>query len=171
VVGISTGVNRLGSFDWDLPAQLSVYDLFRGLVTLPRPIVEIDALILPRCELRLEPFVDRSGELLGGLDAGDALDELHIPHTVKVQLVGRRDLVGLERLLTEERDGNTVAAAVIVRAGVERLVNVAYEMDDEPQRIRPRSRIARRVLEDLDLLGKSDGDAAFYWIAGEASFG
>src|SRR4029077_19992402 len=120
-------------FDWDLSIEHSVRDLFRVLVTFPRPIVEVDALLLPRCELRLEPFVDSSGELLDGLAAGDAFDELRVPHAVEVQLIGRRSFIFLQRLLAEERDGNTVPAAVVVRAAVQGLVNITCEMNDEPQ--------------------------------------
>ena len=45
--------------------------------------------------MRLEPFLDSGGELVDGFDAGDTLDKLCVPNSVKIQLVGLGDLIGL----------------------------------------------------------------------------
>ena len=49
-------------------------------------------------------------------------------------------------------------------------MNVPCEMDDEPQRVRSRCRLARRVLKNLHLLSESERDAALRGITSEASF-
>src|SRR5579862_703611 len=132
LVRIGTGVHRLGSLDRNLSIERSVRDLFGVLMTLPSPIVEVHALFLPRRKLRLEPFLDGGGELLDRLDAGDALDELRVPNSVEVELKRLANLIGLKGLLTEICHRNAVAAAVVVRSAVQRLMNVPCEMDDEP---------------------------------------
>ena len=137
----------------------------------PSPRGKIDRPGLPGSESRAKIAVDlaRLGDLsrnlLGSrrlriLRRREVLDDPHIPHAVQVRRIALALQIRFHRHAVEKCHGDAVAAQVVVRRVVQRLMNVAHKMNHESQRIRTRLSRRGRIAEHAHLRGQRRNHAA-----------
>src|SRR2546423_9997106 len=125
-------------------------------MTLPGPTFQLHAALPParkgggKLRIQFVRELDRAGAL------HIPLGNFGVPDVVQVRRVG---IVSLVRLARKVFYRDTISAAIAVSGCVQRLVQVADEMDDESQRSTPLGRRLVLVFQDRELLGNSLNDA------------
>ena len=160
MVVVRAGVHAARAFRWRSSRQISVGRVLRELVAFPRPRDYVHWLRLPRGNLRFEFSRQFIGNLLRGFAICEVLDDIGVPDAVKVWPVIFRQRIRLHRGIAEECDRDTIPAPVIIGCSVERLVQVADEMNYESQRVGSLLSGRTRLAKDGQLVGNRAGDAA-----------
>lgn len=161
IVGASS--NRAGRLDGNVARQAAVGDGLRKGVSLPGPSGEVRGLGLPGAKLRAVFQVEVAGELQRRFAGRHLLGDIVIPDFVEVGAVIFAPKIRLLRGAVEKGNGQAVAAAVVVRGGVQRLMQVGDEMDEKSQGVGAGLRSGAAIAKDTELVREGGGEASGGW--------
>ena len=130
--GASTGM-RAGN----LP-----YTFFsRQLMAFPGPCIDVGRAFLPASHFPRERLIQLRSDLIHGFSRRRPSQNICVPDAVQIGSVAFVLRIAQLGQGIEERHWNAVAALIVVRCSVQRLVQIAHEMDQEAQGVRPFLRI------------------------------
>ena len=146
--------------DRDGVREAAVHGTLRELMAFPRPGGKIRRLRFPRGFFRAEFLVEFFRDLRRRLTRREALDDFDVPHFMKIGIEHAAQRLRFDGRAIEESDGDAVPAEIVVRRGVQRLMNVAHEMDQIAQSIGAGLWRGLGLTEDADFIGEGARDAA-----------
>src|SRR5215469_109745 len=119
VTGIGAGMNRRRGFDRDLRHQLAIGKFFGKIVTLPSPVLHMNARSLPLGDLRSERVLEKIGVFQGIGGFHIAFQNADVPRGVEI---GDERVVVFVGPAAEVADRDTIAALVAVGGRMQRHV-------------------------------------------------
>jgi hypothetical protein len=129
VVVICARFNRLWGFDWNVRWKFGVDVFCCELMAFPRPRIDVRRAFFASGGFSFETIRLVLTRLVPPFPLCGPLQDICVPHGVKVRSVHFQLRISWLRLFAEERDGDAIASQIIVRHGVQRLVQISYEMN------------------------------------------
>ncbi len=145
--------------------QFAIGSGHSGLMTFPCPVFQVARLLFPHGNPRGKGLTQPVSERRKGLLLLDALDQTCVPNPVQVRMIVLfraflRSLAFESRLGSEEGHRQAVGSAIVVRRGVQWLMQISHKMNHKHQRFCLLFAVATPRPQEVQLLLEYTGDTA-----------